>query len=95
MLLRAIILSAASVVISIAFIATVSTETFARDAGLMERIGAGIFVREVSGFGTRDPAVEGIVVCQHRAASAHRLDQGRIGAADLMAVDVQPAVEPQ
>jgi hypothetical protein len=35
MSLRAIILSAASVIIGIAFIATVSTETFARDAGLL------------------------------------------------------------
>jgi hypothetical protein len=35
MSLRAIILSAASVVIGIAFFSTVSTETFARDAGLL------------------------------------------------------------
>jgi hypothetical protein len=34
MSLRAVILSAASVIIGIAFIATVSTETFARDAGM-------------------------------------------------------------
>ena len=34
MSLRAIILSAASAVIGIAFFATVSTETFARDAGV-------------------------------------------------------------
>jgi hypothetical protein len=35
MSLRAIILSAASVIFGIAFIATVSTQTFARDAGLL------------------------------------------------------------
>jgi hypothetical protein len=35
MSLQAIILSAASVIIGIAFFATVSTETFARDAGLV------------------------------------------------------------
>jgi hypothetical protein len=35
MLLRAIILSTASAIIGIAFIATVSTKTFARDAGLL------------------------------------------------------------
>jgi hypothetical protein len=34
MSLRAVILSAASVIVGIAFIATVSTETFARDAGM-------------------------------------------------------------
>jgi hypothetical protein len=34
MSLRAVILSAAAVIIGIAFIATVSTETFARDAGM-------------------------------------------------------------
>jgi hypothetical protein len=34
MSLRAVILIAASVIIGIAFIATVSTETFARDAGM-------------------------------------------------------------
>jgi hypothetical protein len=34
MSLRAVILSAASVIIGVAFIATVSTETFARDAGM-------------------------------------------------------------
>lgn len=34
MSLRAVILSAASVIIGIVFIATVSTETFARDAGM-------------------------------------------------------------
>jgi hypothetical protein len=35
MSLRAVILSAASVIVGIAFFATVSTETFARDAGLL------------------------------------------------------------
>jgi hypothetical protein len=34
MSLRAVVLSAASVIIGIAFIATVSTATFARDAGM-------------------------------------------------------------
>jgi hypothetical protein len=33
--LRAVMLSAAAVVVGIAFIATVPTETFARDAGLL------------------------------------------------------------
>ena len=60
---------------------------------LVERAVATVDIVEVERLGTGDPAIEDIVASQHRAPSAQGFDQGGVGSAHGMAVDIETAVE--